>query len=615
MSIKSKLEKLPFYNELVRPWHLAQAVAAAEKYHFPAKKMRVIAVTGTNGKTTTSFMIWKMLNEAGHKTGLLTTVAWGGVGGSAEPVTKRASNTPDTTKLNIQYEHMTTERVEILNQRMRAIAEAGAEFLVLETTSHALSQFRTFGVPVEIAVFTNITHEHLDYHKTFANYRKAKRKLFQQSRYGVVNADDPNAHYFTEVYASSDISTYGIEQGDYRAKEIELKSTGVEYVCGDIRIQTQIPGKFNVYNSLAALAVGKRLGLTDEQISRGIAALESVEGRMNRINCGQDFEVIVDYAHTPDALEKVFESVKDHAGRIISLHGGAGRRDESTRFLRGEILGKYSDIVIITEDDSRDEDPAKIAEQFVKGAEKAGKVLNKNLYLELDRRKAIEKALGLAKKGDLVLLLGKGHEKTILRADGPQEFEDIKVAKEILDHSAEEMLDVLDEHGEKTGRVASRAEVHARGYWHRVVCVAVIDEQNRILLQQRSKNSSTNPGKWDISAAGHVGAGEDALASAVRETAEEVGIKAKAKDFQYIMSYQKESHPLCRGVEIIDKQVFDVFLLKVPAAIAKHVKLQKSEVQAARFCSLDEFRKMIADGVMMNRQPVYDFLIRLMEQG
>lgn len=456
MGLKSNIEKLPFYNDMVLPWHWAQAVAAGVKYHWPAKKIRVIGVTGTNGKTTTCFMIWKMLNESGRKAGLLTTVGW----------------SEDGETLHKQYEHMTTERVEVLNQRMRAIADAGAEFMVLEVTSHALAQFRTLGVPIEIAVFTNLTHEHLDYHKTFANYRKAKLKLFEQSKYGVVNMDDPNAKYFVNKYSTSDISTYGIEQGDYKATEIELKSTGVEYSLGDMKIKTQIPGRFNVYNSLAAVAVGKRIGLSDEQIERGIYALEAVEGRMNRICEGQDFEVIVDYAHTPDALEKAFESlsfsrlaalksatapsqdpksssvrcstspsntskitslsdgVRD--GRIIAVHGGAGRRDESTRSIRGEILGKYSDIVIITEDDSRDEDPAKIAEQFVEGAKKAGKEQGKDLWVELDREKAIRKALGLAKKGDIVLILGKGHEKTILRADGAHEFEDIEVTKRVL---------------------------------------------------------------------------------------------------------------------------------------------------------------------------------------
>ena len=420
------VEKIPFYNQLVLPIHWVQAMKASTEYDFPAKKLRVIAVTGTNGKTTTCFMIWKMLNEAGRKAGLLTTVGW----------------SEDGEHMHKQFEHMTTERVEVLNKRMRAVADAGSEFLILETTSHAMMQFRTLGVPVEIAVFTNLTHEHLDYHKTFENYRKAKLKLFKKAKYGVINADDENARYFENIYASDDMTTYGIRQGELRATEVKLSAVGVEYSCGDINIKTQIPGKFNVYNSLAAVAVGKKVGLTKQQIERGIYALTEVEGRMTRIREGQDYEVIVDYAHQPDALEKVFESVgKATAGRkIIALHGGAGQRDPSTREPRGEILGKNSDVVIITEDDSRDEDPKEIAGMFVVGAEKAGKVMDKDLFVELDRRKAIEKAIRMARRGDLVLILGKGHEKTILRADGPHDFEDIKVAKEVIRKSLKKRI-------------------------------------------------------------------------------------------------------------------------------------------------------------------------------
>jgi UDP-N-acetylmuramoyl-L-alanyl-D-glutamate--2,6-diaminopimelate ligase len=419
MSLKTKLEKIPGYNSLVKPLHWAQAMQAAVKYDFPAKKLRVIAVTGTNGKTTTCFMIWKMLNHAGRKAGLLTTVGWSADGQTVNP----------------QVEHMTTERVSVLNERIRAVADAKAEFLVLEVTSHALSQFRVLGVPIEVAVFTNLTPEHLDYHKTFVNYRKAKQKLFKKARFGVVNADDPNAEYFVKEYASSDVKTYGVEGGDFRATDVKLLASGVQYLCGDIKVKTQIPGEFNIYNSLAAVAVGKRLGLTDKQIEDGVHSLTAVEGRMTRVRAGQDFEVIVDYAHQPDALEKVFASVghgTGFTGKIIAVHGGAGRRDHATREPRGEILGRESDIVIITEDDSRDEKPAEIAEMFVRGAEKAGKVKGKDLLVELDRQKAIAKALSLAKKDDLVLILGKGHEKTILRADGPYDFEDIKVAEEIL---------------------------------------------------------------------------------------------------------------------------------------------------------------------------------------
>lgn len=422
MSLKSTVEKIPGYNSLVKPLHYLQAVRAAKKFDYPAKHLRVIAVTGTNGKTTTSFMIWKMLNAAGHKAGLLTTVGW----------------SEDGETLHQQLEHMTTERVEVLNERMAKARDAGAEFLVLEVTSHALSQYRTYGVPIEVAVLTNVTPEHLDYHKTFENYRKAKGRLFKRSKNSVINADDLSAEWFVEVArknSSGEIITYGIEKGDLRATDIELGADGVRYSCGDMKIRTQIPGQFNVYNSLAAVAAGMCVGLSSAEIANGIFALESVEGRMTRIREGQDFEVIVDYAHQPDALEKVFASVgygTGFKGKIIALHGGAGRRDHATREPRGEILGRESDIVIITEDDTRDEDPQEIAQMFVDGAVKAGKTLDEDLFVELDREKAIRKAIGMAKAGDLVLILGKGHEKTILRGDKAVPFEDIKVAEKVL---------------------------------------------------------------------------------------------------------------------------------------------------------------------------------------
>lgn len=439
MSMKTFLmDRIPNYNKLVIPYHVLRADLAAHQYGFPGKRMRVIGVTGTNGKTSTCFLIWKMLNAAGHKTGLMTTVAWG------------------VDKLEKQIEHMTTVDAKTLNCRMKKIADAGAEFLVLEVTSHALAQHRTFGVPIEIAVMTNVTHEHLDYHKTFENYRDAKRRLFKMAKYGVVNEDDKSWSYFAKDV--KEYITYGINSGILRAKDVRLGAQGVEYfvddeasardklaaddkhVSGDkyasgdmLKIKTKIPGEFTVYNSLAAVAVGLKLGLSKEQISRGILALDSVEGRMNRVDLGQNFEVIVDYAHTPDAFLKVYESVvPGKKGRIISLFGGAGRRDESTRGERGEIAARNSDIVIITEDDSRDENPTEIAEEFAKGAEKVGFLRGKNLLVELNREKAIQMAVDLAKKDDIVLILGKGHEKTILRATGAVPFEDLKVTEKAL---------------------------------------------------------------------------------------------------------------------------------------------------------------------------------------
>ena len=410
--MKKLLEKLPFYNQAVLPYHFAQAVIAGTKNGFPGRKLRVIAVTGTNGKTTTCFMLWNMLKTAGHKTGIMTTVAYG------------------VDKLNPELGHMTTVDAFTLNSRIKSIADSGAEFLILEVTSHALAEFRTLGIPVEIAIFTNLTHEHLDYHKTLEGYRNAKGKLFKKAKFSILNADDSATKYYKTI--SKDYTTYGIKHGTNRPKDVKLLVSGVKYSFHGMDIETKIPGEFNVMNSLAAVIAGEKLRLEKSDIENGIKTLASVEGRMNVIDEGQPFTVIVDYAHAPDAIEKVFNSVKDHKGRIISVHGGAGRRDPSTRPIRGELLAKHSDIVIITEDDSRDEPLDKIMQGFVDGATKAGKTLDKDLFTEPDRKKAIKLALDKAKKGDLVLILGKGHEKTILRADGPHDFEDIKVTKNLL---------------------------------------------------------------------------------------------------------------------------------------------------------------------------------------
>ena len=422
---------VPGYNKIVLPWHFVKATVAGVKYGFPGKKMTVIGITGTNGKTSTSFFVWKMLNNSGRKAGLMTTVAWGGVSGMENSEGDSGSLKAGADGLHQQTKHMTTVDSMTLNRRMKAIFEAGAEYLVLEVTSHAMVQFRTLGVPIEVAAMTNVTHEHLDYHKTFENYRSAKVKLFKKAKYGIANADDSSSMFFMQ--AVKDGTTYGIKKGALRAKNVKLSATGVSYDVKDFSIETQIPGVFTVYNTLAAVGIGLRLGMTPEEIHDGIYALESVEGRMNRVDLGQDFTAIVDYAHTPDAFQKVFDSVAPNKnGRIISLFGGAGRRDETTRDERGEIAAKYSDICIITEDDSRDEDPEKIAKMFLVGCEREGMKLDENVFIEIDRAKAIEKACKMAKKGDIVLVLGKGHEKTILRKDGPHPFEDLKETEKAI---------------------------------------------------------------------------------------------------------------------------------------------------------------------------------------
>ncbi len=403
MSIK---EKIPFYDSLVIPYHIGKAAYWGMRYGFPGKKLTVIGVTGTNGKTTTSFMIWKMLNESGRKAGVMTTVGWG------------------VNEIHEQMEHMTTVDSKLLNERIQAIVNAGAEYLVLELTSHALAQHRDLGVPIDIAVMTNVTHEHLDYHRTFERYRDAKRKLFKQARYGVINADDASAKFFeTDI---REYTTYGIKSGRLKATKVKLTPEGVEYEIPseNLKIKTRIAGQFNVSNSLACVAVGKRLGLTDDEIAKGIYALKEVEGRMVKIDRGQNFTAIMDYAHTPDAFEKLLPDMKKATkGRLIVMFGSAGgRRDPSKRKPMGEIAGKYADIVVLTEEDDRDTPSMEILEMIAEGARECGKVDGRDLFLIVDRPTAILKCCELARKGDTVLFLGKGNEKTIERADGPHDY-------------------------------------------------------------------------------------------------------------------------------------------------------------------------------------------------
>jgi UDP-N-acetylmuramoyl-L-alanyl-D-glutamate--2,6-diaminopimelate ligase len=250
-----------------------------------------------------------------------------------------------------------------------------------------------------------------------------------------VNAEDPNAEAF-ELAIKQSVS-YGVDKGDLRATNVKLSPSGSTYtaVVGDdtYDITCNIPGNFNVYNSLATVAVGRAVGLSREQIEQGIAALEGVEGRMTRINEGQDFDVIVDFAHTPDSFEKLFKDLKPVVkGKLIVLFGSAGRRDEAKRAVQGELAGTYCDEVVITEEDDRDIDGLEILNQIAKGAEKAGKTHDKDLFLVHDRTEAINFAIKRAKKGDTVLLLGKGHEKTIERANGENPWDEIATTRDAL---------------------------------------------------------------------------------------------------------------------------------------------------------------------------------------
>lgn len=423
-TIVKKIIPTTLFRRIEPYGHLLEAVLMNVRYGFPSHGMHVIGVTGTNGKTTTSLLIQKMLNSSGLKVGVLSTVAYG-IGNDIHP----------------QIEHITTAQAGILQKRLRDFKKAGVEWVVLESSSHSLSQFRTWGVPYEIAVFTNITHEHLDYHKTFERYLEAKRRLFTLAakhgrKFGVVNAEDPNAQKFIDSTPRG--MTYGIGKGELQAKNVKLAgdhSTFTATVGKDsYNIRINIPGDFNVSNSLAAVAVGREIGLTKAQIEKGIAALEGVEGRMTVINEGQKFSVLVDFAGTPDAFTKFFNSIRPSTkGKLIIVFGSPGRRDEAKRPVQGEIAGENADELIVTEEDNRDIDGDEIMNQIAAGALKAGMKKDKNLFLIGNREDAIGFALTRANgPDDLVAILGKGHEKTIERADGIYSWSDIEVTKTAL---------------------------------------------------------------------------------------------------------------------------------------------------------------------------------------
>ena len=394
-------------------YRLLEATAAAANQGFPAQGMHVIGVTGTNGKTTTCFMIHRMLVEAGYNVGLMTTVAYG-----------------VNDDITSQTEHMTTVSAPLLQQRLAEFRRRNVQWVVLEVTSHALAQHRIFGIPIDIAVMTNVTHEHLDYHKTFERYRAAKMRLFKLARrVGIINADDPSAAVFEQAVPRS--LCYGIADGNIRATNITQTASGSRYdvwLMGEMHhIAINMPGEFNIANSLAAVAVGHEVGLSRVQIEHGLAALTGVDGRMTVVDAGQPFSAIVDFAHTPDAFERLLGSVRASTkGKLIVLFGSAGRRDESKRAIQGKIAGRIADELILTEEDDRDVDGQHILAQIAKGAEAAGKTQDTDLFLIHDRAEAIRFAIRRARTArDTVVFLGKGHEKTIERADGTYPWDEI----------------------------------------------------------------------------------------------------------------------------------------------------------------------------------------------
>lgn len=405
--------------------HWAEAILANIVYGFPARNLKVIGVTGTDGKTTTSTLITAMLRDSGFKVGMMTTISLDLGDG---PI-------PNPTRL-------TTVTSFSLQRGLRKLAKAKVDWVVLETTSHALAQHRVWGVPYSVVAMTNITHEHLDYHGAFENYRDAKKQLFELCnankkglQIGIANIDDPSGELFARAIEHP--VRYGVKKGDLRVINSSTTTKGstidVHSPKGDFKLKVNLPGSFNVYNALAAAGVGQAVGLSNEQIEKGIASLDNVEGRMTTIDEGQNFSVIVDYAHTPVSFEKIFSEIRPVTkGRMIVVFGSAGRRDEAKRPLQGEVAGRLCDVVVITEEDDRDQDGEQILNQIAEGSERAGKVRNKDLFLIHDRVRAINKAIEVAKAGDTVLLLGKGHEKSILTNFGKKDWDEMGVARKAL---------------------------------------------------------------------------------------------------------------------------------------------------------------------------------------
>jgi UDP-N-acetylmuramoyl-L-alanyl-D-glutamate--2,6-diaminopimelate ligase len=404
----------------------ALAQLSANFYRHPAEKLHITGITGTNGKTTTTFLVESILNSAGKKSALIGTIEYH-VAGQALPAP-----------------HTTPESLE-LNQLFAAALAAGASDLVMEVSSHALEQGRVFGIHYDVAVFTNLTRDHLDYHHDMESYFAAKRMLFEGSgarppRAAVINADDEYGSALLSVSrnASEELISYGIRRGEFQAANIDLQpqSTAFDLLTpqGKIKIRSPLIGRVNVFNILAAAGAAWARRCSLEQIAHAVENFQQVPGRFQRVDCGQPFTVVVDYAHTDDALRNLTSIARDFAsrdgkkGRVLTVFGCGGDRDRSKRPLMGQAAGQGSDFVVLTSDNPRSEDPQKIMEDALPGLERSGT----KYAVETDRRKAIALALAEAAPGDVVLIAGKGHEKVQITREGTIPFDDVQVAQEAL---------------------------------------------------------------------------------------------------------------------------------------------------------------------------------------
>ncbi|MGN0162319.1 MAG: UDP-N-acetylmuramoyl-L-alanyl-D-glutamate--2,6-diaminopimelate ligase [Candidatus Ornithomonoglobus sp.] len=374
----------------------AIAKLACTFYGEPAKKLSLVGITGTNGKTTITYLVKSILETAGKRVGVIGTNQ--NIIGDKVLLTK--STTP-TTPNALELQQLFTEMVY-----------NGADYVVMEVSSHALELGRVHGCEFAVGVFTNLTQDHLDFHKTMENYLNAKAKLFDISKKGVVNFDDEGGRKIVAKGGCADIMKVGLEDGcDLKAENIRFSSRGAEfdmiYKGGRYAAKIQIPGRFSVYNAICAAGAALQLGIDIETVVEGLAKATGVVGRVEVVPTDTDYTVIIDYAHTPDGLENIINCVKGFAeGRTITLFGCGGDRDNTKRAVMGEIAGRLSDYSIITSDNPRTEDPELIVREIEEGMKRT----NGKYTLITDRREAIGYALDIAQKGDVIILAGKGQE-------------------------------------------------------------------------------------------------------------------------------------------------------------------------------------------------------------
>jgi len=400
----------------------ALARLSANFYGRPAEKLLLSGITGTNGKTTTAFLLNAMLRASGRKAALLGTVEYR-IGDEVLPAP-----------------HTTPEALE-LNQIFARAVEAGCTEVAMEVSSHALEQQRVYGVPFDVAVFTNLTRDHLDYHRTMEEYFASKTIFFQgcgtePPRTAVINVGDEYGQRLLKLCKKqNELITYGIDGGDFHAKDLSIESAGVRFNLvtpqEEIPIWSPLLGRVNVYNLIAASAAAYARDVEPIAIAEGADSLARVAGRFERVDAGQPFTVIVDYAHTDDALRNLTAVARDFLaqrggdGRVIAVFGCGGDRDRSKRPLMGEAAGRGSDFVVLTSDNPRSENPLDIMNDALPGLQRSGV----RYTMEPDRRKAIALAIEEARPGDIVLIAGKGHEKVQVTSTGATPFDDIEEAR------------------------------------------------------------------------------------------------------------------------------------------------------------------------------------------